>query len=287
MFVAQFFNTGILILLVNGNITEHQPTFVTKYFTGPFHDYTPLWYSVVGFKIVQTMIINSIIPYVGLVAAFVVPKLKRSLDNKFSGTHYNTKKTSLAAYRDLYSGNQYFIHFKYANILNIVYITMMYGIGMPILFPIASFNFINQYISERYILAYEMKQPPALDDKLTKNAFNKLQYAPLMMLFNGYWMLSNQQIFFNLVSQMETSLSGMKSGHFASLKVRAASPMLLMCTAAIFLLVLQTIFKEQLQKWGFTMQSKDIAVDEDLPNFFTTIKLSQADELLAEEANMK
>jgi hypothetical protein len=31
VFIAQFFNTGILILLVNGNMTEHSPHFITKY----------------------------------------------------------------------------------------------------------------------------------------------------------------------------------------------------------------------------------------------------------------
>ena len=73
-------------------------------------------------------------------------------------------------YRDLYSGGDYVIHFKYSGIINIVYITCMYGVGMPILFPIAALNFINQYICERIVIAYFMKQPPALDDKLTKNA---------------------------------------------------------------------------------------------------------------------
>lgn len=34
------------------------------------------------------------------------------------------------------------------------------------------------------------------------------------------------------------------------------------------------------------MQSRDIAVDEDLPNFFTSIKLSQADEIVLEDQNM-
>jgi hypothetical protein len=35
------------------------------------------------------------------------------------------------------------------------------------------------------------------------------------------------------------------------------------------------------------MMKKDIEVDEDLPNFFKVIKLSQADEIVLEEENMK
>jgi len=40
-------------------------------------------------------------------------------------------------------------------------------------------------------------------------------------------------------------------------------------------------------KWGFALQSKEIQVDEDLPNFFKSVKLSQADELVIENDNMK
>lgn len=56
----------------------------------------PLWYADVGHKIVNTMFINSILPYVGLTTGFVIPWIKRRLDNKFTGNIYNTKKTSMA-----------------------------------------------------------------------------------------------------------------------------------------------------------------------------------------------
>jgi hypothetical protein len=38
---------------------------------------------------------------------------------------------------------------------------------------------------------YQVKLPPALDDKLPKNLIAVMKWAPLIMLFNGYWMLSN------------------------------------------------------------------------------------------------
>ena len=108
-------------------------------FQGKYYDYDEMWYSEVGSKIVQTMFINAfIIPWTGLIAAKVVPSIKRRLDN---GSPYKTKKTSMAALRVLYSGGDYVIHFKYSGLLNIAYITMMYGMGMPILFPLAVINF--------------------------------------------------------------------------------------------------------------------------------------------------
>lgn len=159
----------------------------------------------------------------------------------------------MAVYRDLYSGGNYLIHYKISNILNVVYLTCLYGIGMPILFPIAAFNFLNQYVCERYIVAYLMKQPPALDDKLTKNALEVMKYAPFLMLFNGYWMLSNPQIFQNVTSPIQDSTESMASNHFFGFHVNRNLPILLMCMASVFLLVVQKQFPRQLMRLGFTL----------------------------------
>jgi len=136
------------------------------------------------------------IPYCTTVATgVVIPKLKQWMDGK--GDHFKTKKTSRLVFRALYSGNDYVIHFKYSGVLNIVYIAFFYGMGLPMLFPIAAASIFSQWANERYNVAYVNKLPPTLDDKLTKNAINSLKWAPLLLCFNGYWMLSNRQIFNN------------------------------------------------------------------------------------------
>jgi hypothetical protein len=121
---------------------------------------------------------------------FFVPFVKKALDTK--GFTISTKKTGTAAYIALYSGPEYVLHFKYSGVVNVVYVTMMYGVGMPLLFPIAAANLFTQWICERIALAYLVKLPPALDQKLTVNAITLLKWAPLLLLFNGYWMLSNK-----------------------------------------------------------------------------------------------
>jgi len=78
-----------------------------------------------------------------LVSGYAVPKAKQLIDSKFSGDPYKTRCTGMQKYKDIYSGADYIIHYKYAGCLNIIYLTMMYGIGLPILFPIAAFNFFN------------------------------------------------------------------------------------------------------------------------------------------------
>jgi len=176
----------------------------------------PEWYRIVGFLIVKTMIINSMMPYIGLCTAFAIPALKRWMDRGFSNDIYKTKKTSMAMYRNLYSGNEYVIHFKQSGVLNITYMTMMYGVGMPILFPVAAFNFFNQYLCERIVVSFNVPLPPALDDKLTNNMIDLFYWSPLLMLFNGYWMLSNPEIFDNTFSYIPNTITGMKSKHYVT-----------------------------------------------------------------------
>jgi hypothetical protein len=88
-------------------------------------------------------------------------------------------------------GPEFIIHHKYSNILNVTFVTMMYGVGIPILFPIACLNFTIMWLLERYHLAYTFQIPPTFDDKLTKNAVNILKIAPLLFMFMGFWMLSS------------------------------------------------------------------------------------------------
>jgi len=246
VFIAQFFNTGFLLLFVNANLTEHDPVWFTKHFRGPFFDYMPEWYGVVGFLITKTMIINSIMPYIGLCTAFAIPALKRKMDRKFGSDVYVTKKTSMAMYKTLYSGAEYVIHFKNSGILNITYMTMMYGVGMPILFPVAAFNFFNQYLCERIIVSYNVPLPPALDDNLTNNMISLFYWAPLLMLLNGYWMLSNPEIFENSYAYVPDTITKMKSSHYVSsiFSVNWASPVLLMATASIFMVIFTKVFNK-------------------------------------------
>lgn len=48
VFAAQFFNTGLLLLMVNANLSEHWPYSLTQYVDGAYYDYTPNWYADVG-----------------------------------------------------------------------------------------------------------------------------------------------------------------------------------------------------------------------------------------------
>ena len=105
------------------------------------------------------------------------------------------------------------MHFKYSGIINVVYITFMYGLGLPMLFPIALLSLVIFYVVERYQIAYTYRQPPRMDTQMTKSVMSWLSYTPLLFLLNGYWMLSNLQIFENKINSKNYSTEQMQSSH--------------------------------------------------------------------------
>ena len=77
----------------------------------------------------------------------------------------------------------------------------MYGMFLPILFPICAFGVANYIIVDMYALTYFHKKPPMWDEDLNNMAFSILKGAPLLMFFFGYWAMGNAQIFMNRPSE--------------------------------------------------------------------------------------
>ena len=60
------------------------------------------------------------------------------------------------------------IHYGYSTMLLIVFVTFLFGFGIPILFPIATATIIILYRVEKYMMYYFYKVPPMYDAKITK-----------------------------------------------------------------------------------------------------------------------
>lgn len=127
-------------------------------FQGVYYDYSPRWYSRVGNTLVHTMLVNAFMPIIfeGMANAmdwFFISKDSGVWCNCGKGKgerFYSTKQKQIYALIDLYAGPDHIIHFKYAGILNVTFVTMMYGLGLPILFPIALLSYFIYWAVERY-----------------------------------------------------------------------------------------------------------------------------------------
>lgn len=62
-------------------------------------------------------------------------------------------------YMELHSGPEYLIHFKYALQLNIIFVTLMFGTCIPLLYPIALTSFVVIYFLEVFALFRIYRKP--------------------------------------------------------------------------------------------------------------------------------
>lgn len=160
-------------------------------------DFNAQWFNNIGVTLAAAMLFNVYWPIFEFLTFWGMRSAFRVMDRKFSCNSNSTKKTTIQLYVELYSGPVFFIHYKYSSVLNITFVTMMYGLGIPILFPIASLSILTLYCVEKLMLHYSYREPPMYDESLNKNALNILTYAPLLFLSFGYWMLSSRQLFEN------------------------------------------------------------------------------------------
>jgi len=89
------------------------------------------------------------------------------MDSKCTRNPYITKSTTMQQYKSIWSGAEFAIHSNYSVVLNITFTALLYGINMPIMWPLAALAIINWTVSERIAVAWLYKMPSSMDDKLT------------------------------------------------------------------------------------------------------------------------
>ena len=189
-FAVQFFNTAFLLLLVNADLSEQPFSFGLT--GGRESDFDSSWFKVIGNTLVGTMIFTTVFPILEAFGFFGLRLFTRFLDRGFTTDPYVTRKTSIQAYINSYAGPVYMMHFKYSGLLNIIFVTMTYGFGIPILFPIAAMAILVLYLVEKTMLFYAYRLPPMYDERLSQAVIGILYYAPIFFLGFGYWMASNK-----------------------------------------------------------------------------------------------
>lgn len=152
----------------------------------------------VGFKIIITYTVQGMMPYINIFVQSAMGWAKTWYDSKCTCNPYVTRARTIGCYKFMYVGADMPIHFKYSDCLNITFLAMLYGLGMPIMFPMACIIIMNQRLAERIQVAKNYRMPPAMDNSLSDSVLSIMKYAPLMLLFNGYWLMDNKQFFDNV-----------------------------------------------------------------------------------------
>lgn len=180
-------------------VDEMQDSF---FFAGIYTDLTSEWFNDIGVLVASTAVINSFFSIIEFAGFLLIRVVKRCIDQKscFPRKKHDTRAKTMPQFEFLYSGPLFFVHYRLAGIVNLVWITFFFGAGQPILFPITLGGLIVQYISERLRMAYSYQKPPMYDSRLTSKTLSYLGVAPFLYALYACWLFSNQQVFQNTVT---------------------------------------------------------------------------------------
>ena len=91
-------------------------------------------------------------------------------------------------------------------IMNIVFVTFLYGSIMPVLFPIAWCQLFMLYAVERLMMFYSYQRFPIFDDRITRSTIYGLYAAPVLFLAMAMLAFSNEKVFANKVVKLDPEM---------------------------------------------------------------------------------
>ena len=171
----------------------------------------------------------------------------------------------------------------------VVYVTFLFGAGLPILFPIAYVSLLGFYITEKLCMAYSNRIPPMFTAEANQATMKILMGAPILYFAVGAWMFSNQQIFKNSVVVNDTSDLFANSDHtfaqfFTQITPGTAYFIFFAVTFAFYLI--RMVNKICKKYFGFNFLSnireRGNSVQR-LPTFYKALRFNQRKSFLIEE----
>ncbi|KAK9826026.1 hypothetical protein WJX74_006561 [Apatococcus lobatus] len=188
IFLGQFLNTSISPLVANASLpplrsrVARVPVLRDIIFQGQLGDLIPEWYRQVGRSLIIT------IGLTGLMRSLTVPQRwlwyagYRAWGRRYATTQQQLDKA--------YEAPSFDLAWRYGEIMNVVFCTMMYSSGLPVLYPIAALSFALSYWAEKAELLKMCRPPLYHNDGLARQSGSILPYAALWHLGFAAWAFS-------------------------------------------------------------------------------------------------
>jgi len=144
----------------------------------------------------------------------------------------------------LYSGCDFGLDERYAEVLLVIGMALFYGTAMPLMYLFALTSLIIMYVRETLFIYYLYQRPPQYDSRGTVITLYVICILAVTSLPFAFWQLGNRQIFDNLMFTIHNQEDIRKSGHTVSQAIFDASgfsynsgPFLLLLATPIVALV--------------------------------------------------
>jgi hypothetical protein len=208
VFIALFFQTGLIVVFAFIDARWTSKMFLmSKLFGGLYTDFNADWFNDAGVFLLTTYKVQVMFPMVEFFLRSTVRTVKRCFDQRkcWPNDVNRSRAPTINKFVELYLGQQFWVHYKYSTILNLVFVAFFFGAIMPVMFPLCFVGLCVMYIVETLMMYYSYRKPAMFDDKMTHQVILALYYGPVAFVGVGAWAFQNQMIYANKVLILETS----------------------------------------------------------------------------------
>mmetsp|Transcript_14014 Transcript_14014/g.23808 ORF Transcript_14014/g.23808 Transcript_14014/m.23808 type:complete len:888 (-) Transcript_14014:196-2859(-) len=194
IFLAQCFNTVIIFMLVFHSFlivkTRLEASIYGEFIAGPFPEFNERWYISVGTPIVFTLIVMILTPHMGIFFHFTARAIFRCYDRSCTCNYKNTKRPTQDDYEDLYTGPEYILPVRLAQMVAIVYMGMTFSSGLPVLYLVLTVKMFLTYWVDKILLLRYYRLTSGYTRFLTTMATQTLPLAAVVHFLFGFIIFS-------------------------------------------------------------------------------------------------
>jgi len=163
-------------------------------FAGEFEKITVRWYLVVGVPIVFAIFLQIFMPHFGLVAQLVKVSLIRCWDRRCSLNKKVTRQTTQEEYENLYTGPEFILQLRLAQVLSMMFVTMTYSSVLPILYLVSFLFLLITYWTDKFLILRYFRSQNQFTGDLSKKVVEVMPLAAVSHFIFGHQMFSNHSI---------------------------------------------------------------------------------------------
>ena len=188
IFVLTLINTAFVVLLVNADF-QLVDIDLLLIGNGLYRDISTGWFETVGLTVVLVSALNVLAPHLyPLFISFYEKIINNDLVKRgraFNQTQYNT----------LMLGPQFRLSIRYAQILTMMFLVLMYSSGMPILYPIMFLSLLVTYAVDKFMFLKICRTPPAYTTRFGDWSTYMLENAVLLHVVIAVWTYTSPRLF--------------------------------------------------------------------------------------------
>jgi len=94
----------------------------------------------------------------------------------------------------LYTGPEYILELRFAQVMALIFVTFTYSAGMPILYYITFISLVITYWTDKILVSKYFRKENGFTSDLSRNVVNMLYYAVVVHIPFGYVMLTEPNI---------------------------------------------------------------------------------------------